>query len=178
MFFQVSSLFSVSPFFYFFSFSFFVSSFLDSSILITFLFNSQKIYLCFSVALFLSSSSPFILVFHHLLLSLTSPSQFDPFFQCLLSHMASFLNFSFLTFYAHMFISSLSFFLFHRFSFLFLLFFSCLLLPLFLENYVFILCPCRDAEAFSLHLKEKNLMESPRERCEERDRMCSENCIV
>ena len=83
-----------------------------------------------------------------------------------------------------MFLSSLSFFLSIVFPFFLLsLVFSCLLSPLFffLIICVFILCPCRDAEAFSTKTKEKKkkkLIESSREPCEDPDCMCSENCIV
>ena len=56
-----------------------------------------------------------------------------------------------------MFLSSLSFFLFHRFSFFFscLLFFVSYFTFIFRKKYVFVLCPCRDAQAFSHHGKEK-----------------------
>ena len=94
-------------------------------------------------------------LFQHLL-------QFDPSFQCLLILLASFFfeNVSSLTFFAHMFLSSLSFFLFHRFSFfLYSLFHPSLVFRIFFylfwKNCVFILCPCRDAEAFSHHWKGK-----------------------
>ena len=104
-------------------------------------------------------------------------------FQCLLFLLVFFFfeNFSFLTFFAHMFLSSLSFFLFHRFSsfFCYLLFFVSSFTFIFRKKYVFVLCPCRDAETFSHHGKEKKkLMVSPRERCEEPDCVCSENWIV
>ena len=121
MFFQVSSLFSVSPFFFFFSISIFVFFWnlpfesLSCSILKKIVFFSRS----FSF-IFFTFHSVFITFCFHLFQHLL---QFDTSFQCLLILLASFFfeNVSSLTFFAHMFLSSLSFFLFHRFSFLFLI---------------------------------------------------------
>ena len=188
MFFPSVFLSSVSPFSFFFSFSIFVSSLLEFFHLNQFLvqFSKKKV---FQSLFFFHLSLPFILfspLFAFICFNI-SFSIWSLFFSVSFFFGFFFLkNFSFLTFFAHMFLSSLSFFLSIVFPFPFSPFFLYHLFPyllFFVSSFTFILRKkwfhslllswCR-----SLFPPLQQMMESPRERCEESDCMCSENCIV
>ena len=129
-FFQVSSFFLFLHFLSFFFTLDFHLFFLESSILITFLFNSHKKHICVffsrSFSFIFFTFHPFFITFcFHLFQHLL---QFDPFFIVSLFFWLLFWKLSSLTFFAHIFLSSLSFFLsivfpFFFFFFLFSLFF-------------------------------------------------------